>query len=99
MDDKETLQIRAIAKSLQGLIEHDGWSIARQKLTDKILDLQNAFNVDDSSVEKMIIDLKARKLATQILFEWLREIEGTPEQVQMNTTVITKKWVVQEDVV
>ena len=96
--DNETQQIKNIAKSLQGLIDHEGWAIARARLTDKILDLQNAFNVDDSSAEKMITDLKARKLATTILFDWLKDIEGTPAQAEANTIIkTTKTWVVVEE--
>lgn len=97
MVDPETEQIKNIARSLQGLIDHEGWAIARSRLTDKILDLQNAFNVDDSSMEKMIVDLKARKFATTILFDWLRDIESTPQQADINITkVTTKTWIVQD---
>lgn len=82
--DPETSRIKAISKSLQELIKHDGWDIARARLTDRILELQNAFNIEDKSPEEMFIELRANKKASIILFDWLKDIEGTVDQTQTN---------------
>lgn len=82
--DKETSQIQAIARSLKGLIEHEGWNIARDRLTERILNLQNAFNIEGKTADEMFVDLRARKIASTILFDWLKDIEGTVDQTQTN---------------
>ncbi len=91
MDDKETQNIVAEQKSIESLTQHEAWPIIRGKLTDKILDLQNAFNIDDRTATTMLRDLSARKLASTMLFDWLREIEGTAEQAKANESLLKKK--------
>ena len=82
--DPETARLQNIAKSLKGLIEHEGWSIARDRLTTRILDLQNAFSIEGKTADEMFVDLRARKIASTILFEWLKDIEGTVDQIETN---------------
>lgn len=58
------------------------WQIVRQSLIDKIMDLQSVMNIDnDSSPEIIVIDMRSRKIAIEILLEWLRDIEGTALEV------------------
>ena len=85
--DNETKEIVTEAKVIKDLLSHDGWPIARTKLTDKILDLVNIENVDDSSMEKMAIDLKARKLASVILFDWLKSLEAMARDVEYHKSL------------
>lgn len=77
--DKETKDILSESKQLQSLVNADGWSVAKSKLVNKITDLQNAFNIEDKTPEGMLVDLKARKIATLILFDWIRDVEGTAQ--------------------
>lgn len=93
--DIETKRILGEAKQLQSLVNGEGWDIARKKLTDKIADLQNAFNIEDKDEHEMLTDLKARKLATAILFDWIRDIEGTAHgaddmKINKKSYIITK---------
>lgn len=78
--DTETRTILDKNKHLSDLIGSDGWREARAMLSTKILDLQNAFNIDDSDPQKLFLDLQARKIASQVLFDFLREIEGSAAQ-------------------
>ena len=79
--DKETEKVISDAEHLRMMTESEGWKIAYQSLTDRILDLQNINNVDDSSIENAIADMKARKAAATILFEWVkRDVYGKVEQ-------------------
>lgn len=82
--DKETQQVIATQKGLRSLVSHESWGIARAKLVEKIMDLQNAFNIAETDEKNMFIDLKARKIATSILFEWLREVEGGAQEAVEN---------------
>lgn len=86
--DSETKKVIGEQKGLQSLVSHESWGVARQKLIDKILDLQNAFNILDVDEKSMFIDLKARKIATEILVEWLREVEGTAQEAVENKDLI-----------
>ncbi len=88
MDNTE--QIIGIQKRLNGLIGHEGWDIARQRLVERISDLQNAFNINDKTADEMLVDLNARKIATTILFEWLQDIEGTAKQFESNNLTLIK---------
>lgn len=87
----ETQKVLSIQKRLHDLLGHEGWSVARDKLFEKISDLQNAFNIDDNSPENMLIDLKARKIATTILFDWFRELEGSASQFTTNDLTLNRE--------
>lgn len=83
--DKETEQLKAIGKALKEMCDTDGWKIARDRITEKILSLQNAFDIEESNPEEMVRELKARKIATQILFDWLKtDIEGEVAALEIN---------------
>lgn len=93
--DKETQDILLKYKEIHDLVGHPGWHLVRAKLTGKVLDLQNAFNIDESSPEKMLIDLQARKMASGILFDWLREVEGDAVAATENKEVLDKSYIVK----
>lgn len=85
-DQNDERKVQDEQSLIQEVVNHEGWAHVRQKLMDKILDLQNAFNIEDTGTSKMLVDLKARKLATQVLFDFLREIEGTAQQAKESRT-------------
>ena len=72
------------AKLLE-LVQNDGWVVAKKIISDQILDLQNAFNIEGENEHDMFVDLRARKIASKILFDFLRELEGTKEQTNDST--------------
>lgn len=79
--DADTKQILTDGEKLKLLTEHQGWSIMYAKFSEKIMDLQFIANVDDSSPEKALIDMKARKYAVSVLLDWMKnDILGTVEQ-------------------
>lgn len=75
MDEDRIIALEAT--KIASITGHENWPVVRAKLTERILDLQNAFNIDDADPQAMVVDLKARKLATSLMFDWLRDIEGT----------------------
>lgn len=85
--DTETRKIVTEQSRLQELVSHDGWKIARKRITDEIMDLQNAFNIKAETPEKMLIDLESRKLASLILFDWLRQLEGDAVSAEDNKKI------------
>lgn len=86
MEEIETKKIIEEQKLLTEVTNHQGWVIVRRILTDKILGLQNVFDIDASSPDIMFRDLQARKKASEILFDFLREIEGAKDVVQSQVT-------------
>lgn len=98
--DSDTKQVLTDGEKLKLLIEHDGWNIVYQKFSDKIMDLQFIANVDDSSPDKALIDMKARKYAVSILLDWMKnDILGTVEQ-HINNNNLKKpirSYIVRED--
>lgn len=96
--DAETKTILDSQQQVAAFVKSEGWGSVREKLTNKIIDLQNAFNIEDKDAEKMLIDLRARKMATEMLFGWLQEIEGTNDQYNANKlTLNSKPYMVRED--
>lgn len=82
--DGETKRILEEQQLLSEVLNHNGWKIARQKFADKILALQNAFDIETATPTTMLRDLQARKKATEILWSFLRELEGSGEVVTEN---------------
>jgi len=82
--DPETKQILSEQEMLRELVGHQGWQVARKIMAEKILDLQDAFKIEDRTATAMLNDLRVRKKAAQILFDFLKEIEGTAQQSQDN---------------
>lgn len=94
--DKETQEVYTQQKTLESLVGHDGWPIARQMFVDKILSLQNAFEIKADDAQKMFIDLEARKLATTTLVSFLQELEGSASQAK-ETKRIVQKHIIREE--
>jgi len=93
--DKETQEVLHKYKDIADLVGHQGWHLVRAKLTGKILDLQNAFNIESTDPTKMLIDLEARKMASTILFDWLREVEGDATMAAENKELVDKSYIVK----
>lgn len=94
-DDKETQDLLLKYKEIHDLVGHVGWRLVREKLSQKVLDLQNAFNIEEATPEKMLIDLQARKMASGILFDWLREVEGDAQTAVENPQTLDKSYIVK----
>ena len=99
--DSDTKQILTDGEKLKLLTEQDGWAICYQKYADKIMDLQFIANVDDSSPEKALIDMKARKYAVNLLWDWMKnDILGSVEQ-HINNNNLPKpirSYIIREDI-
>lgn len=72
------------------MLSSRGWGVVKGKLDAKILDLQNINNIDVASVENMVADIKARKMAADLLFEFLKQdVYGFVEQQTTSVQRIT----------
>lgn len=82
--DKETTETLSKQQTVSDFVQSDGWSYVRAKLIDKIMDLQSIKNIDSSSPENAVLDLKVKNACVDILIEWLKEIEGEAAQGSYN---------------
>lgn len=80
MENQETIDVSNINKDLHELVNHAGWRHARKMLTEKVLELQNVSEYTDiiqtGNATRLLKEMKANKRAAEILFDWLRQIEG-----------------------
>jgi hypothetical protein len=75
--DKETTKIVRDVKTLDDFVNSEGWRIAKTKLVAKVSELIDISNVKEDTAEKMVVDIKARKYASDILVTWLNEVESS----------------------
>lgn len=99
--DRETQEINDRNKEILELTGHRGWPIVRKILTDKILDLQNVSEFIDiiqtGNATKLLKEMKAAKRAAEILFDFLREIEGNAQTAIDQAPKKTKSYLYIED--
>lgn len=90
--DNETKKIISDGEKLKLMTEHEGWGVARSLLSAKILDLQMIGDIVDLDPQAMAIQAKAKRLAAEILYNFLKQdIEGTVEQLNNNNPLPPKK--------
>lgn len=91
--DSETKAVLSEQQHLALLVDGTGWGIARAKLVEKINELQNAFSIEETTPEKMLVDLQSRKLASTILFDWLRDIESNKQVAEETRSALDKGYI------
>lgn len=78
--DAETDKIIIVNKELFDLVNHAGWKHARLMIVEKIQELQTVAEYMDTiqtgNATKLLREMKANSRAAEILFDWLRSIEG-----------------------
>jgi hypothetical protein len=82
--DKETLQVQAEGQMIADYMKSDGYRWLKDRLMEKIMDLQSIMNVDGTP-ENVIVDLKARRMAVETLVSLIKQLEGRAEQHTNNS--------------
>lgn len=100
--DKETKKILDEGKVLKEFISHEGYAIAKAKLFNRVSGIIDIHTMDmEQPPQQLAVELKARKLASQIILDWFRiDIEGTVQQAEtngQNFTLNQKSWIIRED--
>jgi len=91
MDD-ETKKILEEQARVKEIVEHQGWKHVRQIFFDKLLKLQNAFDIDTTRTATTVQkELAIRKKAHEILTEFWQEVEGTAAASLDNKSLIKDK--------
>jgi hypothetical protein len=81
--DNETIQTQREGQLIADYVKSDGYRWLKDRLMEKIMDLQSIMNVDGSP-ENVIVDLKARRMAVDTLVSLIKQIEGRAEQHSNN---------------
>lgn len=99
--DSETQKISDHNNELFELVNHSGWKRARTKLVERIVELQNVAEYIDiiqtGNATKLLKEMKANARAAEILFDWLRDIEGGAQTALENKQPKKKSFVVELD--
>lgn len=83
--DTETKAEITAGEKIEYMTMTEGWALVFESLKERILDLQNLNNIDDSSPEHAVNDLRARKLAVDLLWAWVKvDVTGAVEQYRNN---------------
>jgi len=72
--DQETGKILSEGEELANLVKGIGWSIVKKRLTEEIVSLGDIFTLNNK--ENLAIELGARQMATEILLNWMKKVEG-----------------------
>jgi hypothetical protein len=92
--DKETIQVQAEGQMIADYVKSDGYRWVKDRLMEKIMDLQSIMNVDGNP-ETVIVDLKARRMAVETLVSLIKQIEGRAEQHTNNAVAqVTEEFIV-----
>lgn len=93
----EDNKVMSEQEKIRSLTNHEGWGIIYGKFTEKVLSLQNAFDIEDKDPQAMLIDLQARKIASNTLFDFIREIQGISTQAKENKPIDNKGYIINLD--
>lgn len=84
-DDRETNKVLTEQEKIKSLVDSEGWGVVKSKLLARLTDAMDIGNIDDSSPEKLLTDIRARKIAVGMVWDWLKmDVEGTAEQYVEN---------------
>lgn len=81
--DKETQEAMARGERLAALVAHDGWSIAKDLLNEKMALLDSWTSLPDSFTDtEKLAEMKARHGAISFVQTWINEIEARTQNTQ-----------------
>src|SRR5580704_13470338 len=91
MEPEEGKQL-TLADHVASMLQSEGWKYAKEKLDQKVLDLQNINNLDMTKPETLSTQLAARKMAVDEIWSWLKgDIYGFIEQQKVAQEKLSEK--------
>lgn len=83
--DADTRKELSDGEEVANLLTSRGWNVIKDKLDQRILDLQNINNLDLEKPDTLPIQLAARKMAVDEIWAWLKgDVYGYAEQQLQN---------------
>lgn len=87
--DKETSEVYSEGQMAVDFIKSKEWTWIKKLLGDKIIDMQSVLNIKRVSPTDMAREVWARQMATDILFEVLKDVEGMAEKHEANVGLMS----------
>ena len=92
LQDKETIQILTEGTKATDIVSSETYAYLKDRFMEKLLDLQSIKNLPDGTPEQVVMDIKARNTAMEIILEVFKELEGKAEQYKGNQVEITEEF-------
>jgi len=80
--DKESKKEISSLEKRSEISQSEAWREVKRILVDKIIDLQSVMNIDAKNADEIALQVSARRTASEILAETIRDIEGSHEQLK-----------------
>ena len=93
--DSETQKIYTEGETISDFLKTKAFKIIEQKFTDKIMDLQNIFNITATTPAGMAKEIQVRQLAVKYMYDLLREIKGQAEAHDANKLLMQDKLLIE----
>lgn len=81
--DNETQKVLKEGENWSLFVEGEMWKECRRILNESLLAVESIHTLEETE-ENIFNEIKARKLATKIVNDWIGEIEGKADQYNMN---------------
>ena len=78
--DKETSDVLSDGDKLLDLVKSEGWGIAKRRLHESVLAINNILTISGKDPANIAIELSARQVAIQTILDWINDIEGSAAQ-------------------
>lgn len=78
--DSETQKLLAENQRIANFVKGDDWAWLKELLVNRMIDIQSVLNIDAESIDKLQVDIKARRMVVEILREVIVEVEGRANQ-------------------
>ena len=88
--DKDTQKVFAEGQEIVDMVKSPGWGQAKHFLIESALSIGNIMTIKGDDPSKVMIQLAARQMAVETLFNWIRDIEGTAAQHLSNSEEFLK---------
>lgn len=90
MMDKQTKKVLSDGEKLKSMCNTEGWMIAKRKLYGKINDVASILGIEKGkrSAEEVLAEIGGRQVATQMVIDWISEIEGIVLQHKAHAEVL-----------
>lgn len=81
---KEEKEIQSEGEQIAQVMGMPGWDLIEAEFEKEIMDLQSIQNIDDSSADAALADMKARNMSVKKMMAWWRKIHGKVERKAFN---------------
>lgn len=83
--DKETIDNLTEGEKWKHFVDGEMWQKARDILANKVIDMQSVNNIETTDAQEALNEIRSRRTAVTMVWEWLKEIEAKADQHETNS--------------